>query len=70
MRCIRCEKSFFRKTEFYGRGDAGTAYAEREAIRTYTKTYFGKSVVSKDLQVALEEASGRDLSGMFEGWVF
>ena len=39
-------------------------------LRSYTRRHAGGTVVSHDLQVALEEASGRDLSRTFREWVY
>jgi len=39
-------------------------------IRRYTQTNAGHSVTAKDLQNAMESASGRDLSVTFAAWVF
>lgn len=39
-------------------------------VRTYVATMAGKSARSSDLRHALEAASGRDLSGFFERWVY
>ena len=38
-------------------------------VKRYTRGHAGGTVTSADLQVALEKASGRDLSGDFERWV-
>lgn len=40
------------------------------AIRNYTRKHFGKSVVSQDLQLALEKESGIDLGPLFREWVY
>jgi aminopeptidase N len=37
-------------------------------IREYTRTHFGQSVTTADLRLAMERASGRDLSGFFDRW--
>jgi len=39
-------------------------------IRHYTRTYFGKSVTSRDFQAAMEASSGRSLSEFFAEWVY
>lgn len=39
-------------------------------VRLYTSRNFGKSVVTGDLQRAMEEASGKSLSRFFEQWVY
>ncbi|HZS08212.1 MAG TPA: M1 family metallopeptidase [Blastocatellia bacterium] len=39
-------------------------------IRHYTRTYFGKSVVTDDFKKAMEQASGRDLTDFFSRWVY
>lgn len=39
-------------------------------VRQYTVTNFGKSVVSKDFQMAMEQSSGKDLSSFFSKWVY
>ena len=41
-----------------------------KGIRRYTRKYFGKSVVSKDLQVIMEKVSRKDLSRLFANWVY
>lgn len=41
-----------------------------KALRRYTKKYFGRSVISRDLQRIMEKASGKDLSRLFNEWVF
>lgn len=41
-----------------------------KGIRYYTQKYFGKSVVTKDFQVAMEEGTQRDLADFFEFWVY
>ena len=41
-----------------------------KGIKQYTQKYWGKSVVSKDFQRSMEKASGKDLSEMFDRWVF
>lgn len=40
------------------------------ALRVYSQSYFGKSVVSADFQKILEKVSGRDLSVFFAKWVY
>jgi aminopeptidase N len=40
-----------------------------QGLKSYTQTNASKSVVSRDLQVAMEHASGRDLSTTFDTWV-
>lgn len=39
-------------------------------LRAYTKANAGKSVVSRDFQIAMERASRRDLSAIFDFWVY
>ena len=39
-------------------------------VRLYTRTSAGRSVTAADLQKALQEASGRDLSATFKTWVY
>jgi aminopeptidase N len=41
-----------------------------DGIRRYTQEHFGKNVVSKDLQSAFGEASGKDLSDFFARYVY
>ena len=41
-----------------------------QALRKYTQTYYGKSVVSKDLQRIFEEVSHLDLKPFFDEWVY
>src|SRR5260370_20948139 len=39
-------------------------------IRSYTRAYFGKSVVTADFQAAMGQATGRDLRAFFSKWVY
>ncbi|HEX8650219.1 MAG TPA: M1 family metallopeptidase [Pyrinomonadaceae bacterium] len=39
-------------------------------IRLYTRRYFGKSVTTPDFQRAMEQASGKNLTGFFSRWVY
>ena len=39
-------------------------------IRRYTTTHFGKSVTTADFRAAMEQASGTDLGGFFDRWVY
>ena len=39
-------------------------------MKDYTRSHVGGSVVSKDFQSSLERASGKDLSGLFQKWVY
>jgi aminopeptidase N len=39
-------------------------------VRRYTQANAGRSVTAKDLQKAFEAASGRDLSTIFQNWVY
>lgn len=39
-------------------------------IRRYYETYSGKNVASEDFQRVMESASGLDLSGFFEQWLY
>jgi len=41
-----------------------------KGLRSYTKKYFGKSVVTSDFKTAMEEASGRKLDDFFAKWVY
>jgi aminopeptidase N len=41
-----------------------------KGIRSYTRAYFGKSVVTADFQTAMERASGRSLAPFFSRWVY
>ncbi|PHN03262.1 M1 family metallopeptidase [Flavilitoribacter nigricans] len=41
-----------------------------KGIRRYTKKYFGKPVVSSDLQTIMEKVSRKDLSRLFAKWVY
>ncbi|PYV14120.1 MAG: aminopeptidase [Acidobacteria bacterium] len=41
-----------------------------KGMRSYTRAYFGKSVVTADLQAAMEQASGKSLQGFFSRWVY
>jgi aminopeptidase N len=47
-------------------GDA----AFRDGLRAYTRAAAGGSVVSDDLRIAMEKASGRDLKPFFAQWVY
>ncbi len=38
-------------------------------IRDYTRKYFGKSATTADFQTAMEQASGKNLTGFFAKWV-
>lgn len=40
-----------------------------DGIRTFTRRHAGKTVTSHDLQVSMENASGRDLRAVFAEWV-
>jgi aminopeptidase N len=39
-------------------------------IRSYTKKYFGKSVVTSDFQASMQQASSKDLTPFFNKWVY
>jgi len=39
-------------------------------IQTYTRAYFGKSVVTAEFQTAMEQASGKSLAPFFSKWVY
>lgn len=39
-------------------------------LRRYTRAHAGRTVVSADLQLAMEAASGRDLRPLFKQWVY
>ena len=39
-------------------------------IRQYTRMHFGKSVTTPDLQSAMEDASGKNLTDFFAKWVY
>jgi aminopeptidase N len=39
-------------------------------LRLYTRTYFGKSVVTEDFQRAMEQASGKKLTDFFARWIY
>ena len=41
-----------------------------KGFRSYTKKYFGKSVMTSDFKTAMEEASGRKLDDFFAKWVY
>lgn len=41
-----------------------------KGIRLYTRAHFGGSVITSDLQIALEKASGKSLSAFFEQWIY
>jgi aminopeptidase N len=44
--------------------------AFRDGLRAYTRAAAGGSVVSDDLRIAMEKASGRDLKSFFAQWVY
>jgi aminopeptidase N len=39
-------------------------------IRNFTRQHAGKTVVSRDFQLAMQAATGKDLSGVFAEWVY
>jgi aminopeptidase N len=39
-------------------------------LRSFTRSYAGTTVVSRDFQRAFERASGRDLGALFDEWVY
>jgi aminopeptidase N len=39
-------------------------------VRTFTKRYFGKSVVTADFEAVMEEAHGKSLDQFFRRWVY
>lgn len=41
-----------------------------EGIRHYTQTFYGKSVTTKDFQLAMEESSGMSLEAFFKKWAY
>lgn len=41
-----------------------------QALKDYTRKYWGKSVTTKDFQASFEKSSGKDLSGFFKKWVY
>jgi len=41
-----------------------------KGIKSYSKSYWGKSVKTEDFKKAMETASGRDLDDFFEEWVY
>ena len=51
------------------RGELGEA-AFWNAIRNYTRSHMNASVQTHDLQRAMEQASGRDLSALFNTWAY
>ncbi|MGG6463087.1 M1 family metallopeptidase [Solilutibacter silvestris] len=51
------------------RGELGEAVFWA-AIRDYTRSHFNASVQTRDLQQAMERASGRDLSALFNQWAY
>jgi len=40
-----------------------------DGVKKYTTTYFGKSVVSRDLRQVMEDVSGQDLGPFFATWI-
>jgi aminopeptidase N len=51
------------------REDIGDA-AFWDGVRAYTRAHAGGTVTSRDLQSAMEQASGRDLEPLFAEWVY
>lgn len=41
-----------------------------KGLRQYTRAFFGKSVTTADFQMAMERASGKNLSEFFNKWVY
>jgi aminopeptidase N len=41
-----------------------------DGIRSYTRTYFGKSVTTEDFRRVMEHTSGRNLTLFFSKWVY
>lgn len=41
-----------------------------QGIRSYSKRYFGKSVTTKDFQLAMESSSQRSLEDFFNKWIY
>ncbi|MEM8889349.1 MAG: M1 family metallopeptidase, partial [Bacteroidota bacterium] len=41
-----------------------------KGVKSYSKSYWGKSVKTADFKKAMEAASGRDLDDFFEEWVY
>ena len=41
-----------------------------KGIKSYTRAYFGKSVVTGDFQTAMEQAGGKSLKTFFTKWVY
>jgi aminopeptidase N len=41
-----------------------------EGLRSYTRAFFGKSVVTTDFQKAMEQAAGKSLQTFFDKWVY
>ena len=39
-------------------------------LKTYTRRFFGKSVVTSDFKAAMEEANGKSLDKFFDKWVY
>jgi aminopeptidase N len=39
-------------------------------LRSFTRQYFGKSVVTADFKAAMEEANGKSLDQFFAKWVY
>jgi aminopeptidase N len=39
-------------------------------LRQYTRKYFGKSVTTPDFQIAMEQASGKNLMEFFAKWIY
>ncbi len=41
-----------------------------KGIRYYSQAYYGKSVITKDFQEAMEKSANRSLTGFFNEWVY
>ncbi|MFK7935318.1 MAG: M1 family aminopeptidase, partial [Saprospiraceae bacterium] len=41
-----------------------------KGIKSYTQTYYGQSVTTKDFQLAMEKSSGQSLENFFNEWVY
>ena len=39
-------------------------------LKIYTRRFFGKSVVTNDFKVAMEDANGKNLDKFFDQWVY
>ena len=41
-----------------------------KGLRTYTRANFGKSVITRDFEKAMEASSGKSLTKFFSHWIY